>query len=130
MGDGSTATLGKIQPHTLAPEKRKHAREEKIALKAVVDRDGKEFLGYIKNLSRGGMFIATPNPKKEGEVFTVTFRLPGVETIEIRCRCRVVWQRGLDTKKGYVPGMGVEFVEQDRGLLDRIEYWISCGNCA
>jgi len=47
-----------------------------IVEKIPIEDGQKTFFGYAKNISRGGLFIATVKPREVGEVFTIELTLP------------------------------------------------------
>jgi len=75
-------------------------------------RDRQSFIkAYTANISKGGLFIKTENPLKQGDKFLLKITLPGLsESLEINCV--VAWVR---KKKGdeynRPPGMGIKFEE-------------------
>ncbi len=77
------------------------------------------YVGFSENISEGGLFVSTYNPRPRGERFLVEFSLPACEEL-LRCMVEVAWvneyQHGDDMlEDGSVPGMGLRFVglEQD-----------------
>lgn len=63
------------------------------------------------NLSRKGLFVATPHIPPMGTEVKVQFRLPN-EKVPIVARAKVAWiNEEKDFDSGKVPGYGVEFVE-------------------
>ena len=82
--------------------------------------DLNEFMrDYAANLSQGGMFIRTREPRAEGSLLYVQFRLKDGASL-IEGLARVVHVNGPDQP---IPGMGLEFVNLDAKsveLIDRI----------
>jgi len=103
-------------------DRRKNLRMSLLVLRVNGHRDN-IFFGYAKDISRSGMFIATVNPRKIGEEFTVSFELPEGGA-RIVCKCRVAWAREFDPKLEAKPGMGIEFVEMDEETRGKIEEWV------
>src|SRR5689334_13544395 len=70
------------------------------------------FFGYAVNVSREGLFISTPVPKRRGpgEVFEIRFSLPGRERV-FSCRASVVWTRPYRQDSGEPPGFGLKFID-------------------
>ena len=87
------------------------------------DYNGKSFFGYAKNISQGGMFIQSVNPKNVNEQFQIEFSLPGEEE-RIRGTVEVVWKRQLSSHKRYEPGMGIRFlsIKEDKSI--EINKWV------
>ncbi|MBI5888364.1 MAG: PilZ domain-containing protein [Deltaproteobacteria bacterium] len=106
----------------LRSDKRAHLRKQILVIKVRGEDDKGVFFGYGKDISRGGMFITTVNPRKSGEEFDIAFKLAG-EGIEVKCRCRVQWLREYDPKVKYEPGMGIQFLNIDNEAADKIEEW-------
>lgn len=106
----------------LRSDKRAHLRKQILVIKVRGEDDKGAFFGYGKDISRGGMFITTVNPRKFGEEFDIAFKLAG-EGIEVKCRCRVQWLREYDPKVKYEPGMGIQFLDIDNETADKIEEW-------
>ncbi len=94
-------------------EKRFNLRNQLLVLKVKGDDAGNVFFGYAKNISITGMFIASVNPKKAGEVFTIEFTLPKKKK-PIQCKCVVEWSRNYSPKSKFEPGMGVRFLDLDK----------------
>ncbi len=123
MDDGGVTERPEKDPKK--PDRRKQLRGHLLVLKVKGERHNREvFFGYAKNLSRTGMFIASVNPRQVGDEFTIAFRLPGAQGVEVRCRCRVVWRREFDPRFKDEPGMGIEFLGLDPLLQKRIESWV------
>jgi type IV pilus assembly protein PilZ len=75
------------------------------------------FTGLTRDISDGGLFVATHVPLSVGSDVTVKFTLPGCE--EVSAKGVVVWMR--DPHEG-MPGMGVRFTElrpEDEALIHR-----------
>ena len=88
-------------------EKRKHIRQ-KVGLKSeVTDNEG---LTYSKtvDVSKGGLFISTPDPVGIGSDINLSIQLPGEKSIELKGT--VKWVRN-DEVEGERAGMGIEFSE-------------------
>ncbi len=105
------------------PDRRKSLRNHLLVLRVKGNTGERVFFGYAKNISRGGMFIASVNPRKVGEEFTIEFTLPREKEV-IRCRCVVVWSRSYHPKSPYEPGMGVKFIDLDDSIRDMIDEWV------
>jgi uncharacterized protein (TIGR02266 family) len=81
---------------------------------------------YSVNISRGGIFIATRNPKPVGTVLRFEFQLATAAPI-IRGEGQVIWIKPFDPEQPKkVHGMGVRFTRLDaesRNLIDRAMAW-------
>lgn len=104
--------------------KRRNTRSPLIVEKIPIDDGYKTLFGYAKNISRGGLFIATVKPREPGETFTVEFSLPLEPPYKIRCQCKVVWKRLFQKKDQYEPGMGLCFVDIDNADAEKIDEWV------
>lgn len=107
----------------LRSDRRKQLRKQLLVLKIKGEDSKGVFFGYAKTISRGGMFIASVNPRKVGEEFAITFKLPFIDR-DIKCRCAVVWMREYEPHK-QDPGMGIKFMDLDDETRDKIEEWVS-----
>ncbi len=106
----------------LRSNRRKNLRKQLLVLKVKGTDERGSFFGYAKTLSRGGMYIASVNPRMVGEEFEITFRLDTEP--DIKCRCVVVWRR--EYRPGDLePGMGIKFVDLNEAARDRIDKWVS-----
>jgi len=109
----------------LRPDRRKNLRNQLLVLNAKVESNSKSFFGYAKVVGRGGMFIASVNPKKVGEEFTIEFSMP--DKTQIRCRAQVVWRREFYPKSKHEPGMGIKFLDLSEDIRNRIDEWVKKG---
>ncbi|MCD4749473.1 MAG: PilZ domain-containing protein [Thermoanaerobaculales bacterium] len=78
--------------------------------------------GGVRDISLGGMFIATATPYRPGSTFDFEINLAD-EVILIRGRAEVVWAREGDDSSPLPSGMGVRFVELDtisKGIIFRL----------
>lgn len=103
---------------------RKSLRSPLLVLKVKVDDGRKFFFGYAKNISRGGMFITTSNPKEKGSRFQVEIPLPAPLNLIVRCTCEVVWQRQFRKKSEHEPGMGLKFIDLPEEFSAAIDSWV------
>lgn len=77
-----------------------------IRIRFKTARDFEEY--YLRDISHGGMFIATQNLRPIGEVLTVIVQLP--EGDDVKLQARVVHQRRpAQVAAGQPAGMGVQF---------------------
>jgi len=111
------------QPDVQANQ-RTSLRSPLLVLKVKVDAGRKFFFGYAKNISRGGMFIATSNPKETGSRFQVEIPLPSPLNQVVSCTCEVVWQRQFKKNSPHEPGMGLKFIDLPESLSDAIDSWV------
>ncbi len=105
-------------------EKRRHPRAPLQLLVQYRFQSVGEFLAeYSSNISLGGMYIVTDQPRDEGEMIYLQFTLrDGSHLIEGLGRV-VRTNRPGNLPPGVEPGMGVEFVnfdEESMGLIEQI----------
>ena len=87
--------------------------------------DGRRtFFGYARNISRGGLFIATVSPRAPGEQFDLQVTLPAPAPLSVACRCEVVWQRPFSRGGKYEPGMGLRFLDLPAETAEALERWL------
>ena len=96
-----------------------------IVEKIPIEDGQKSFFGYAKNISRGGLFIATVKPREPGDVFTIEMTLPTNPRHTFRCRCEVVWKRHFQRKENLQPGMGLRFIDLAVADGDKIDEWVA-----
>ena len=82
------------------------------------------FFGYALDLSAGGLFIHTANPKNIESTHDIVFNLPG-ERREIKATVSVIWARDFQVKSSDPPGMGLSFVAIEPEDRDAIEDFIT-----
>ena len=104
------------------------SRRKKLSIPILITRikdesNGKSFFGYAKNISQGGMFIQTVNPRNVNEQFQIEFSMPGEEE-PIRGTVEVVWKRQLLSRKRYEPGMGIRFLHIKGDKSAEINKWV------
>ena len=103
---------------------RKHLRSPMIVLNVVNAGGSKSFFGYGKNISRGGMFIATVNPREPGDRFRLEIPLPAPILKVVECDCQVVWNRQFSKGSTLEPGMGLKFLDLPEDEADTIDSWV------
>lgn len=87
--------------------------------------DGRRtFFGYARNISRGGLFIATVSPREPGEQFDLQVTLPPAARLTLNCRCEVVWKRPFQRGGKYEPGMGLRFLDLPPESVAALELWL------
>lgn len=104
---------------------RRTVRAPLIVEKIPCEDGRKTFFGYAKDLSRGGLFIATVKPREPGEEFTLELTLPKPVSFTLRCRCQVVWKRHFERKGRYEPGMGLRFLDLSAESAAKIDEWVT-----
>lgn len=90
---------------------------------AVEYRNAGQFLvSYCTNLSRGGLFVSTPDPEPVGSELTLTLQVPGRDA-PVSLRARVRWTRLRDNEEGSA-GMGLSFADIDAVLGAHIDHLV------
>lgn len=77
--------------------------------------------GKVRNMSSGGIFIATDTPHPIGTEFVVKFTIPTLDRPVI-ARCKVKWIKDYNREiKDMVAGMGCQFLDLDPEAEKAIE---------
>lgn len=105
-------------------DRRRDLRKPLLVQRVRLDDGRKVFFGYAKNISQSGMFIATVNPRCQGEQFDVEMILPAPLEMPLSCRCEVTWTRDFRKSSGLEPGMGLRFLDLPEETAAKIEAWI------
>ena len=99
---------------------RKEARVQKSL--SVMFKDRQSFIkAYTGNISRGGLFIRTERPLREGEQFLLKLQLPDLPD-PIKVNCEVSWAREQSDIEKRPSGMGVKFckmTKRDNQILNQ-----------
>lgn len=104
----------------MSDESRKDPRARIAGIRAKYERAGGEASDdHVKNLGRGGIFIATPRPLVVGKLVHVELSVPG-DADTLSATGRVVWIRGITVNDDRPAGMGVKFIDVDEGALEVI----------
>lgn len=95
---------------------------ESIELVVRYQRLNAFFADYVKNISRGGTFVATAEPLPQDTEFVFSLGVPQMEE-PIQLRAKVMWVTSPDEASNANPaGMGIQFQYRDaeeRGRLER-----------
>src|SRR5579859_789617 len=83
-------------------------------------------VAYSRDLSRGGMFLATRDFLPLNAIIRLEIDLPEDGGI-IPVVCRVVYLRDQDASaaSGKPAGMGIQFLDLDKGSLDRLAQFVA-----
>ena len=99
---------------------RKQTRVQKTL--SLTFKDRKSFVkAYTDNISKGGLFIMTERPLKQGEQFLLKLQVPDLPE-PIKLNCEVSWVREQTDTEKRPPGMGVKFckmTEKDNQVLNQ-----------
>jgi uncharacterized protein (TIGR02266 family) len=110
---GSIAVSGRFPPRIF----RRVPFEAELRLRW--EPDGGEVSARIANISLGGMFVVSGEPRPAGTTFELSFKLPE-QPAPVRGRGRVAWVRERDEGPERPPGMGVRFLELTPGSRELI----------
>jgi len=82
------------------------------------------YTGFVENMSSGGLFVATHDPVSIGELYELTFSVPGLNR-SCTATCEVRWVREYNPlAPDTVPGMGLRFKQLDPDARAAIELFI------
>jgi len=91
---------------------RKEARVQKTL--SLMFKDRKSFIkAYTDNISKGGLFIMTERPLKQGEQFLLKLQVPDLPE-PIKLNCEVSWVREQTDTEKRPPGMGIKFCKMTK----------------
>lgn len=103
----------------MSSDKRKEERVKKQIKSEVTSEDLISYSSTV-DLSKGGIFISTPEPLKSGSEVTLSINSPEGESIEVKGLVR--WLREDEVAEGKT-GMGIEFLnisETDKKKIEDI----------
>ncbi len=120
LHDGTSSTT---QGTAAASQRREHPRY-KVELDVSLGSDHNFYVGFVENLSTGGVFIATHMLKSVGEVFELTVHLPN-STTAVRGLGEVRWIREYSERSNVPPGMGIRFISLEDGAQVLIEEFLA-----
>lgn len=76
---------------------------------------GSFLMSYSLNLSKGGIFLETPNTLPLGTTLQVRFTVPGANA-PIELESQVVWVRETTSEEGFPPGLGLQFNQLESNI--------------
>ena len=97
-------------------DKRKFSREQKNMKSEVHSDEGMTFSNSA-DISKGGIFISTPEPLRQGTELTLSLYIKDHEQIDLKGIVR--WVRADETETERA-GMGIEFVDQSDEALRKL----------
>lgn len=104
-------------------DQRAHPRSPIVVREARCIAGMDVFFGYALNISRGGVFIATPKQRAPGAEYEIQFRLPGLDRA-FRCKAQVVWVRRFRQESSKPPGFGLKFLDLPAQDAIAIDEWV------
>lgn len=109
--------------HSHQTHRRQHARY-RVELDVSLGSDHNFYVGFVENMSAGGVFIATHMLKAVGEVFDLSIHVPSSDAM-ISGTGEVRWVREYSERSNVPPGMGVRFIHLEPGSLEAIEQFLA-----
>lgn len=109
--------------HLHQQPRREYARY-KVELDVSLGSDHNFYVGFVENMSAGGVFIATHMLRAVGEVFDVSIHIPSSEAM-VRGTGEVRWVREYSERSNVPPGMGVRFIQLEPGSIEAIEQFLA-----
>jgi type IV pilus assembly protein PilZ len=107
----------------LAPDdrNRRPSARESIELCVRYQRMNTFFADYVKNISRGGTFVATDEPLPQDTEFTFLLSVPELPE-PLALRAKVMWTTAPEAASTVHPaGMGIQFQFRDAADKSRTE---------
>ena len=95
---------------------RRSATRHLVEAEVTLESDSHVFTGLVRDVSRGGVFVATYQPLPIGTKVLLALTLPE-RRVEVRGHVR--WRRELCEES--MPGMGIEFESLEASALSTIE---------
>jgi uncharacterized protein (TIGR02266 family) len=109
--------------HPNPSQRREHARY-KVELDVSLGSDHNFYVGFVENMSSGGVFIATHMLKAVGEILELSIHIPSSDA-KIIGTGEVRWVREYSERSNVPPGMGVRFLQLESGSLEAIESFLA-----
>lgn len=104
---------------------RRTAHRAQVAFDLNVDVSGENvfYTGLLKDISTGGVFVASDNVSQVGTVFKVRFQFPGMD-VPVECTAEVKWVKDRYAQGTTETGMGLQFTDLPEDLRTRINSYI------
>ncbi len=109
--------------HSHSSHRRKYARY-KVELDVSLRSDHNFYVGFVENMSAGGVFVATHMLRSVGEIFEIAIHLPNDDKV-ISGTGEVRWVREYSERSNVPPGMGVRFIHLEPGSVEAIEQFLA-----
>ncbi len=101
-------------------DKRKNARIKKQVKSEVFSEEHVSFSSAV-DLSKGGIFISTPEPLGNGSEVKMSIHIPGHGEMEVKGVVKWVRESETDSEKA---GMGIEFIDLNSDLKKKLDDFI------
>lgn len=105
-------------------QRRRHFARYKVELDVSLGSDHNFYVGFVENISAGGVFIATHMLKSVGEVLDISIHLPN-SSGTVTGTGEVRWIREYSERSNVPPGMGVRFLTLEPGAQEAIEQFLA-----
>lgn len=103
-------------------EERRKSNRRKAAGKSKVHSEQGLTYSNTVDISKGGIFISTPEPLGIGSPISLAVQIPGHGSLELKGIVR--WVRN-DDKEGERAGMGIEFTEISEAKVDALKKFLT-----
>jgi Tfp pilus assembly protein PilZ len=124
MAETAPLKRQEVSLHYQNSERRSALRTAIVVTKTRIGDERQYFFGYAKSLSKTGAFFHTLTPKNVGEEFNIEFAIPRTDIV-VKCQARVVWKREFGSDDKLPPGMGIEFIDIDPEIGEKVDEWIN-----
>jgi uncharacterized protein (TIGR02266 family) len=104
-------------------EKRRSLRLPLFVLEVKWKQYDEVFIGQMRNISIGGLFMSAERPLHAGERFPIEFILPDKKT-KVSCTGEVTWTRPYASEGSGSEGIGVRFLDINDRKMKAIGQWI------
>ncbi len=109
-------------PVTAYPLPTRNERRNPLKVALSFELSGTVCMGSSVDISQGGLYVASSQPVKRGDLLRLSFSLPGTAGGTIRAKGRVAWVNSPNIlrKPAYPLGFGIEFTlisEDDRRAI-------------
>lgn len=101
-------------------DKRKSERIKKGIKSEVYSEEHASFSSTV-DLSKGGIFISTPEPLGSGSEVSMSIHIPGHGEIDVKGIVKWVRADETETEKA---GMGIEFIDVDSELKKKLDDYV------
>lgn len=109
-------------PRAVEEERRRYARCT-LEVGMGVYSDSNFYAGFSRDVSEGGIFVATYDLLPIGTSVEVEFSLPGGH--DIRCGGEVRWVKDPVDNERVKPGMGIQFTDLAEEALEAIKEFVA-----
>lgn len=103
-------------------ENRRTTQRLAIAVAVHVNSASCFWTGFTENISEGGLFVATSEPVRLGDVLDISLAINGEPPVTLRGVVR--WMRLAQGQNGPAPGAGVQFEALDEETGMRMQRFI------